>query len=969
MAHHRKFFMLAVMFYCLDLSATTIDYDIVYVRQPRHGDSEHIKWPEAASPGRVEMGSDLVLLHPDGSEEVLVDTEVGAVTDPNVSLDGKWVYYSYFHDVSSEKLNRQRYGLSEGGSDIYKINLETREIVRLTHQEFTPNTGSGHWNEKNPVNPTGGYNYLGYGILNTGPAPIAGNKIIFTSNRNGFKPTKSYSNPTMQLYVMDEDGKNVTPIAPMTLGSALHPISLTDGRVIFSSYESQGLRDERLWGLWSIYPDGRHWEPVVSAFSHAAVFHFAAETSDGQIVVEDYYNKNNFGFGALYAFPIEAGYGQPKFHSAVSEENPEIARTVDGDLRSFTIPFSPKGIYSLTPSASSSDRAATPGQGKYTHPAAAPDNDLLVVWSDGPVNTLKRPSPYPAVDSGIYMIDRMDPVIDSQQLVLIKNDPNYNEAWPRAVVPYKRIYGIDEPRSIAWLPNKGEEHAQLPEGTAYGLIGTSSFYNRETSPGGEDNEGSFDGLDAFNTRSNNQSPNWVLQGADAGKYSNDDIWGVRILAMEPFSHKSYGPGSDRKRSAFFFNHVGERLRILGEIPLKKYNLDGSLVMDPTGEPDTSFLAKIPADTPFTFQTIDKNGSVLNMAQTWHQVRPGEVRTDCGGCHAHSKEPVKFEQTVAASASYQVWDLTKSTPLLTQEQDGTPRIYEKPEPVVNVEFYKDIRPILQNKCVSCHNSVGYNGAPAQLALEDVSIPEGKVLPNDYSRLCSDSYASWGIPSVVRIGTDERPVWRQSNASRYVRLFQSRRSLLIWKLFGERLDGWTNDDFPTEEVPGDPDTLPEGAGASGADIDFTGDIMPPGHPLTADEKLAFVRWIDLGCPIDTASNTDKDGYGWFLDETRPALTVTYPAPGVSTEPLTRILVGVSDAYTGVDHSSLEIYADFEIEEVVPGSSLKHKFTQIADGVYEMKFASRVVSLQNGTLYVSVKDKQGNITRVERSFSIIP
>ncbi|MEZ4682428.1 MAG: hypothetical protein R2932_50305 [Caldilineaceae bacterium] len=47
-------------------------YDIVYVRQPRKGDDEHMIWPEVFHPARVEPGSDLLLLHPDGSEEVLV---------------------------------------------------------------------------------------------------------------------------------------------------------------------------------------------------------------------------------------------------------------------------------------------------------------------------------------------------------------------------------------------------------------------------------------------------------------------------------------------------------------------------------------------------------------------------------------------------------------------------------------------------------------------------------------------------------------------------------------------------------------------------------------------------------------------------------------------------------------------------------------------------------------------------------
>ncbi|OZG73419.1 hypothetical protein BTA51_10355 [Hahella sp. CCB-MM4] len=963
---------LAVFFWSLETLAAPVDYDIVYVKQPRHGDSEHINWPEAGFPARVEQGSDLVLLHPDGSEEILVDTENGAVTDPYVSFDGKWVFYSFFPDVRTSSLNSQRDNLPLEGADIYKINLETREIIRLTFQEFTPNTGSGNWNEDNPVNPASIYNSLGYGILNTGPAPIAGNKIVFTSNRNGFKPTKSYTSPTMQLYVMDEDGSNVTAIAPMTLGSALHPTPLKDGRIVFSSYESQGLRDVRLWGLWSIYPDGRHWDPVVSAFGHALVFHFTTQVSDGRIVVEDYYNKNNFGFGSLLTFSDENLYGEPKFFSAIREENPKIEHTVNGNLTNFRMPFTPKGMYALTPSATAFDTSATPGQGKYTHPSAAPGNNLLVVWSDGPVNKLNRPSPFPAVDSGIYMIAGMDTVYDSQQLVLIKNDPEYNEAWPRAVVKYRDIYGVDEPAQIDWLPNTGSVHPELPEGTPYGLIGTSSFLNRETMPGGEVRDDyQFGGLDAFNTSKNNQNTNWNLQGADAGRYTEDDIWAVRIIAMEPFTHKGYGPESHFNRAAFFRNHAGERLRILGEIPLRKFNSDGSLVVDSNGTTDTSFLAKIPADTPFTFQTIDKNGVVLNMAQTWHQVRPGEVRNDCGGCHAHSKPAVDFRNTYAGRPDYQVWDLTKNTPLITKNSDDQPTVKFEPESLVNVEFYQNIRPVLQEKCVGCHNSNAYGGAPAELAFDDTSIIEESFVPVDYARLCDDQSANWGIPPVLRVSN--QPLWRQTNASRYVREFQSRRSLLMWKIFGERMDGWSNSDHPTESVAGDPDTLPEGVIANQADLDYTGTIMPPVDsgvaPLTIDEKMTFARWIDLGCPIDTAKGTEREGYGWFLDETRPTLAVTYPAPGNSFYPLTRILVGVADAYTGVNVSSLHITADFEVDGKAPGTELAEGFRQVSDGVYEMTLQNSIYSLSQGTLFVSVRDNQGNVTKMERSFAIKP
>src|SRR5947208_10592725 len=110
--------------------------------------------------------------------------------------------------------------------------------------------------------------------------------------------------------------------------------------------------------------------------------------------------------------------------------------------------------------------------------------------------------------------------------------------------------------------------------------------------------------------------NWGGQGADAGLYTNSEIHAIRILAMEPASVPVAGR---------FYNHAWERLRILGEIPVRHFSANSnSQPIDPDGNPDTSFLAKIPADVAFTFQTIDKNGMVLNKEQTWHQVRPREV---------------------------------------------------------------------------------------------------------------------------------------------------------------------------------------------------------------------------------------------------------------------------------------------------------------------------------------------------------
>jgi hypothetical protein len=983
-----------------------IDYDIVYVRTPRKGDRVGTNWAEISNPHFMDPGGDLVLLHPDGTEEVLVRGGNGSVADPMVSFDGEWVYYSHFHDLRDASPSCA----SASGADIYKIHLKTRKIVRLTHQEFLPNTGAANWSEDFRT-PLEGKNWLPYGVLNLGPCPVPGGKVVFTSNRHAFRPPKRLPH-TLQLFIMDEDGSNVECIGHLNLGCALHPVVLRDGRIMFSSLESQGVRASTLWGLWVIHPDGTNWGPLASAFLPGAsptAWHFQTQISDGSIVVEEYYNQTSSGFGSFVKFPLNLPPGVPPFGPAWTEDprNPPLkhGHWDNGQPRIRRLPFSPFGIESLTRFARADEGPAdfaTPGRrvgprlGKVTHPAAAPDNHLLCVWSPGPVNggyTVHIPAP----DAGLYLIKKSQPVDSPGQLLLIKNDPKYNEQWPRAVVPYKRIYGVDEPKRLPPLANDGTLSPHLPAGTPFGLVGTASLYKRESYPngrvppgqvtatfaGGPDPTG-YQDLDPFNLLSDEpRSWNWFNQGADAGRYRNEDIHAIRILIMEPTTDRPRGPKSGRT----FRSHANERLRILGEIPVRKVGRgpNGQEPLDPDGQPDTSFLARIPADVAFTFQTLDRRGMVLNMAQTWHQLRPGEIRRDCGGCHAHSQIPTDFARTYAARPDYAIFDLTRHTPLLTtkaHDQSGqrwdaadstglryVPRVH-------NVEFWRDVKPILERSCVPCHSGAQ---PAAELDLGDyrtVRLPDADDVPGTYYRLAMDHAARFGYKPVAG-------AWRAPNASRYIRMFQSRRSLLIWKVYGERLDGWSNDDFPTETKPGDPNTLQwrgkpipnTVAHRALADLDFTGSIMPPPEavrsgkvaPLSDEDKLTLVRWIDLGCPIDLdydPQRPDEPGYGWMLDDQRPTLTLTTPTAGPNP-PLTRILIGMHDYGSGLDLSSFTVTADFPVQGHPAGRNLAPLFRDRGDGVYELVLDAPL-SIARGRIRVIVKDKQGNTSRIERVFS---
>src|SRR5262245_48830367 len=219
------------------------DYPIVYVRVLRkgHGRAPDAKfkdtvWAQAGVPLQMDPGADLMLLHPDGREELLVPGGKGSVTDPFVSFDGEWVYYSLFHDLTN-----RNHGHAPSTADIYKIHVPTRKIVRLTHGEFTPNTGAALWS-KDYRTPEPGKTTIPYSMCNMGPCPLPGGKVIFTSNRNGFVSPQATNNGykiPLQLFVMDDPPQadpsplvlpqearetNVEMIGHLNIGSALHPV-------------------------------------------------------------------------------------------------------------------------------------------------------------------------------------------------------------------------------------------------------------------------------------------------------------------------------------------------------------------------------------------------------------------------------------------------------------------------------------------------------------------------------------------------------------------------------------------------------------------------------------------------------------------------------------------------------------------------------------------------------------------------
>lgn len=129
-------------------------------------------------------------------------------------------------------------------------------------------------------------------------------------------------------------------------------------------------------------------------------------------------------------------------------------------------------------------------------------------------------------------------------------------------------------------------------------------------------------------------------------------------------------------------------KILGETPIET---DGS----------ASFY--VPARTPVYFQALDSKGHVVQTMRSWTTLMPGEKNT-CIGCHESKLEAIPTFSYIPRAM--------KREPLVLDSFYGPPRGFS---------FTKEIQPILDNKCVSCHSASNSDGI--DLSRGTVELPLG------------------------------------------------------------------------------------------------------------------------------------------------------------------------------------------------------------------------------------------------------
>lgn len=209
--------------------------------------------------------------------------------------------------------------------------------------------------------------------------------------------------------------------------------------------------------------------------------------------------------------------------------------------------------------------------------------------------------------------------------------------------------------------------------------------------------------------------------------------------------------------------------------------------------DGSAAFRLPARTPVYFQLLDSRGRCVQTMRSWTTLQPGE-HASCVGCHEHKNStPVAAKRLPIAIAN---------GPQRLAPFYGEPRGFS---------FPREIQPILDRRCVSCHS--GPDGDPPPLT--------GRVIRD--------------------------PVAKRNWTTAYLRLTHAQPDEK-----GRRAGAWRGDpDHPLlnwVSAQSAPTQLPPYSAGSARSKLL--EILDQGHEgveLSREELDKLAAWIDLGVPF--------------------------------------------------------------------------------------------------------------------------
>jgi hypothetical protein len=275
----------------------------------------------------------------------------------------------------------------------------------------------------------------------------------------------------------------------------------------------------------------------------------------------------------------------------------------------------------------------------------------------------------------------------------------------------------------------------------------------------------------------------VYEGPGLDGVPRGTIKRLRVIALD---FRAAGIGSNNNRGP------GGGALISTPIAIGNGAWDPKIILgDATVHEDGSVYFEMPARRPVYFQLLDQRGYMVQTMRSWTTLQPGE-RASCIGCHEHKNQVPVAHRALSAA--------------MTAGPETLQPFLEDPQ---GFSFPKQIQPILNRHCVSCHNSDG------QIAYDLTGVA---VADLHAKRYWSRSYLqlTHAAPDI----RSNKSKWRGS----------PEHALVNW--------------VSAQSAP--PMLSPYSAGASTSQLMHLIEAGHEGVALSRQERETIAAWIDLGVP---------------------------------------------------------------------------------------------------------------------------
>ncbi len=808
---------------------------------------------------------------------------IGAVTEPSISIDGKRVIFTYFHNAQDlpagccGNVNHSNFEGWQKGGDLYVIDLQAvlnNPSVPVSTLPFSRLTqtlaGEQHHHAMNPGLSSTITVPFPAGVVYTGGLEIDsayGRQLLFTSSRRQLANSNiqvTRKNKNFNLFTGDiamDNGQylldDIKQAQYFTTTSAISPNRL---RVGYAFTYQANTEDGRQWHIQQVI--GHKWAPLYgygigNELAHLASFCVKSSNSpplpagDYEVATR-YYNLNNNGFGAIFAQPM-AQAGLNTYNNPVTYG--KVPRQV--------------GSVKITKNVPSGD--VNSSNGKFTTPNCAGPDELYLAYDPGPSNH-RFPNAHNYNPKIVFTdLEPADPATSpgAYQNVIVASTTQWAALWPKPVVDWNyRLTGTADPNGNAQqeLPSSPIDAGFTePLATPYAMVGTSALYNTDVMPvdcrvynhyynPNVSGDGIVDNM--YNNIANlsrvfdDGNPTDVsLQQGFCTQPGIDDVFGIAIymtsnrISQDTLVITKRGYTTDNSSGSA----VKETKRLLGVYEI------GSV----PGIDDASFKAIVPANEPIEFHLLDENGLKLADVRSWHSLKPRESRVDCGGCHNHRVGAgIPWSGSDAANSLIPAEDMVRETKQVQYDAFCRPGVVTTSLPVVDVPVWQDLSNSFDTHCGSCHEQ-NSNDQPALNAF-------------DYQQAQLTAFNNDGSPQ------PGNPL-KQLFARNYIDRYGANGSPMFWAAYGARTDG--RDNAMAEYQPDQPDfstcsdTDPEKCGYYFGSVHAALPLCDGSSVNAANWVYQLSQWIDNHAPVDQPGKP----YNYQYDRYHPTVEGAFVPTG--------------------------------------------------------------------------------------------